>query len=50
MHKIAAKHGRSVMNWEETFEEIYLKPAEGRSSPGGLECYGYNASKNESGT
>lgn len=28
VHKIAAKHGKSVMNWEETFESIYLKPGE----------------------
>jgi hypothetical protein len=25
VHKIAAKHGKSVMNWEEVFEAIYLK-------------------------
>ena len=44
VHKIAAKHGKSVMNWEETFEAIYLKPDKG--GPG---CYGYNASTNETG-
>jgi hypothetical protein len=45
VHKITAKHGKSVMNWEETFEEIYLKPG----NKGGPGCYGYNASKNETG-
>ena len=43
--QIAAKHGKSVTNWEETFESIYLK-ANHSTDPN---CKGYNASKNETG-
>jgi hexosaminidase len=43
--KIAAKHGKSSMNWEETFESIYLK-ANHSTDPN---CHGYNNSKNETG-
>jgi hexosaminidase len=43
--KIAAKHGKTIMNWEETFQNIYLK-ANHSHDPN---CHGYNASKNETG-
>ena len=43
--KIAAKHGKSTMNWEETFESIYLE-ANHSQDPN---CHGYNASKNATG-
>ena len=51
VHKIAAKHGKSVMNWEEAFEAIYLKgggvcEAGVDSCRGGPGCTGYNATKN----
>ena len=54
VHKIAAKHGKSVMNWEEAFDAIYLKGGAGvckqgapGSAPvtnckGGPGCTGFN--------
>ena len=45
VHKIAAKHGKSVTTWEEAFEAIYLKPLPNPDCPG----HTYNASKNETG-
>ena len=45
VHKIAAKHDKSVTTWEEAFGAIYLKPL---PNP---DCarHTYNASKNETG-
>jgi hypothetical protein len=59
VHEIAARYGKSVMNWEETFEAIYLKGGTGvckQGAPGsppvtnckgGSGCTGYNATKND---